>query len=330
MSFSRDSKQKLTTVAAVIIVALLGINAFLLWNKFSQEKVITNKDMELNESERIKADLEKQYYESLSELEEMRGNNEELNEMIDKQKEELKGQKDKIYRMIKDGKSSTAELAAVRQKMAEFKSQLDQYVVENNTLREEKEALTAANSQLTSAKANLESNLTDERKMNEDLVTAKSALVSEKGELESTNAKLNTKVTRASVIDVKSLTVVGEKVRKNGKAVSKKYAKSVDRLKVCFTAEENMVTEGGLERFFIRIINPIGETIAMESKGSGIMKLASGTDEVRYTQVKEVDYDKTEMSACFYWEQPSYKTGQYEVEVYNKGYVAGKTSFKLK
>lgn len=330
MSFSRDSKQKLTTVAAVIIVALLGINAFLLWNKFSQEKVIASKDMELNESEHIKAELEKQYYESLSELEEMKGNNTELNEMIDKQKEELKTQKDKIYRMIKDGKATSAELAAVREKMAEFKSQLDQYVIENNTLREEKKALTAANSQLTNAKASLESNLSEERKMNEDLVTAKSALLSEKGELESTNAELSSKVTRASVIDIKDLNVVGEKVRKSGKAVSKKYAKSIDRLKVCFTAEENIVTESGLERFFIRIINPIGETIAMESKGSGIMKLANGTDEVRYTQVKEVDYDKTEMSACFYWEQPTYKPGQYEVEIYNKGYVAGKTVFKLK
>ncbi|MFT7605254.1 MAG: hypothetical protein ACI8VT_002848, partial [Saprospiraceae bacterium] len=29
MSFSNDSKQKLTAVAAVVIVALLGLNAFL-------------------------------------------------------------------------------------------------------------------------------------------------------------------------------------------------------------------------------------------------------------------------------------------------------------
>ena len=76
------------------------------------------------------------------------------------------------------------------------------------------------------------------------------------------------------------------------KPVSKKYAKSVDRLKVCFTAAANDVAETGLERFFVRIINPVGETMAVENLGSGIMKLAGGSDEVRYTQVKEVDYDK--------------------------------------
>ncbi|MFK7806907.1 MAG: hypothetical protein AB8F74_03805 [Saprospiraceae bacterium] len=330
MSFSRDSKQKLTTVAAVIIVALLGINAFLLWNKFSQEKVIASKDAELNESERIKADLEKQYYESLSELEEMRGNNEELNAMIDTQKEELRVQKDKIVKMIRDGKASTAELAQVRQKMQEFKTQLDTYIADNNRLKQEKEALAQANSQLTTAKENLETNLSEQLKSNEDLMAAKTDLLTAKGVLENENAKLNTKVTRASVVDVKDLKVVGEKVRKNGKAVSRKSAKSVDRLKVCFTAESNIVAEGGMERFFVRIINPVGETIAVENQGSGIMKLASGTDEVRYTQVKEMDYNQSEMATCFYWQQASYQSGKYEVEVYNKGYVAGKTNFTLK
>jgi myosin heavy subunit len=330
MSFSRDSKQKLTTVAAVIIVALLGINAFLLWNKISQEKVIATKDAELNESDRIKAELEKTYYESLSELEEMRGNNEELNGMIDKQKEELKAQKDKIYAMIKDGKGTEAELSTVRQKMLDFKTQLDQYLAENNALRQEKEQLSMANNQLSSAKAALDSTLSEELRSKQELLTAKAALASEKESLESVNANLNTKVTRASVIDVKELEVVGEKVKNSGKPVSKKYAKSIDRLKICFTAEANMVSEKGLERFFIRIINPIGETVAMEDKGSGIMKLAGGGDEIRYTSVKELDYNREEMATCFYWEQPTYQSGKYEVEIYNKGYVAGKTSFTLK
>ena len=330
MSFSRDSKQKLTTVAAVIIVALLGINAFLLWNKFSQQKVIDQKEYELNESERLHAELDKQYYESLTELEEMRGNNEELNAMIDAQKEELKEKKDHIAGMIRSGKADASKLAEVREQLTQFKAQMDQYVAENSTLRQEKQVLAQANTQLTTDKEDLENKVSQEKQMNEELVTAKAALVSEKENLESTNAQLSSKVTRASVIDIKDLKVTGEKLRKNGKAVSKKYAKSVDRLKICFTAATNEVAESGLERFFVRVINPVGETMAVENLGSGVMKLASGTDEVRYTQVKEVDYDNQEMAACFYWAQPSYQSGKYEVEVYNKGYVAGKTSFKLK
>ena len=170
MSFSRDSKQKLTTVAAVIIVALLGINAFLLWNKFSQQKVIDQKEMELNESERLHAELDKQYYESLTELEEMRGNNEELNAMIDVQKEELKEQKNRIADMIRSGKADKTKLAEVREQLTRFKAQLDQYVAENTTLRQEKKALAQANSQLTTAKADLENNLSQEQQMNEELV----------------------------------------------------------------------------------------------------------------------------------------------------------------
>ncbi len=332
MSFSRDSKQKLTTVAAVIIVALLGINAFLLWNKFSQAKVIDQKEMELNEAERLHADLEKQYYESLSELEEMRGNNEELNAMIDQQKEELRTKKEEISRMLREGKATKAELAQVREQMTQFKAQIEQYVAENNALRRDKQVLTEANTQLTEAKHSLETNLTEERKMNEELVTAKAALVSEKENLEAENLQLSTKVTRASVVDIKDLKVTGEKIRKSGKPVTKKSAKSIDRLKVCFTALPNEVTETGMERFFVRIINPIGETIAVENLGSGVMKLADGSSEVRYTQLKEIDYDQQELAACFYWDNPNhnYQSGNYEVEVYNKGYLAGKSNFKLK
>ena len=331
MSFSRDSKSKLTAVAATVIVALLGINAFLLYNKISQAKVIDQQAMEITEADRLRTELDKNYHETLSELEEMRGNNDELNAMIDKQKVELKEQKNKISRLIRSGKTSKADLAEARSQMEQFKLQLDRYLTENNTLKEEKAMLTKRTAQLSEEKQNLEGQISQERTMNNELVTAKAALVSEKEMLESQNQNLSTKVTRASVVNVGSLNVKGEKVRKSGKVVTAKKAKNVDRLKVCFNAEQNEVTEKGLEKFYIRMINPVGETMAIENMGSGVMTSADGKKEIRYTQMKEIDYDRTEMMACFYWEPGTdFQKGIYEVEVYNKGYMSGKSTFKLK
>lgn len=330
MSFSKDSKQRLTAFAAVIIVALLGTNAFLLYNKYNQAQVIENQKMEINEGEKLKADLEKQYYESLSELEEMRGNNTELNALIDQQKTDLKERKDKIARMIRQGKNSKKELLAAREELGQLKIQLDQYVSENNKLREEKEILAQANSQLTNEKQTLESEVATQLQMNEEHITARAALVSQKETLESVNSDLSAKVTIASVVKVETLEATGWKIRKNGKAAKKKRASAVDRVKVCFTATANQVVADGIEKFYIRVIDPTGETLAVEDLGSGVLT-SNGGEDIRYTKVKEIDYSNEDVEACMLWEPNlPFQKGEYNVEIYNKGFLCGKGNFKLK
>ncbi|MEM1323927.1 MAG: hypothetical protein AAGG75_26945 [Bacteroidota bacterium] len=331
MSFSKDSKQKLIAISAAIIVFLLGVNAFLLYNKYNQDKVISQQTQEIDEAEKLRADLEKQYYESLSELEEMRGNNEELNTMIDQQKLELKEQKDKISRMIRQGKSNKAELAAAREQMSQMRTQLDEYLTEINTLKEEKQLLTDQNMRLNEEKNSLMGEVEKERTMNEELTTAKAALVSERENLMEEKDVLSRKVNIASVVKVSNINATGEKVRKSGKPVRKKNAKAVDRLKICFTATQNAVTDAGVERFYVRIINPLGETLAVEDLGSGVMTNTATNEEIRFTQAKDLDYNNDDMVACFLWEpNTAFSKGEYEVEVYNKGFLAGKGNFRLK
>src|SRR6188472_2593275 len=98
---SQSSQQKLLALATVAIIALLGLSAFLIYTKVNQDKLIKKQSVELIDEARVKADLEKEYYQALSDLEEMRSNNSELNAMIETQKAELKKQKDKIDGLIK-------------------------------------------------------------------------------------------------------------------------------------------------------------------------------------------------------------------------------------
>lgn len=331
MSFSKDSKQRLTAIGAVAIVALLGICAFLMFQNVNNNQTIAQQKVEIDEAEKLKLELEKQYYESLSELEEMRGNNEELNAIIDQQKAELKEQKDKIARYIRQGKSTKGELAKAREEMANLRVQMDGYISENNKLRADNEVLVQQNSQLTTEKQNLEGAVAEARVMNEELVTAKAALVSQKENLETENASLSEKVNIASVVKVMSVTGEGFKVKGNGKVRSKSRASAVDRIKVCFDITDNAVVASGVEKFFVRVINPTGETMAIESLGSGIMTGALDNEEVRYTKVKEVDYNNEAGNACMLWEPGTdFQKGEYKIEVYNKGFLAGKGSFKLK
>ncbi len=166
--------------------------------------------------------------------------------------------------------------------------------------------------------------------MNEELTSAKAALVSEKNTLETEKSNLTSVVTKASVIKVAEVSASAWKVRKSGKPAKTKSASKTDRVKVCFTTTQNDVAAEGNERFFIRVINPLGETLALETLGSGITSTYD-QQEIRYTQSKELPYENNSLVGCFLWEpNVAFTAGTYNLEVYNKGYLAGEGNFLLK
>lgn len=326
-SSPKPSNNNTIAIAAVIIVALLGLSAFLGVRNFQLNNTKKELTTDFEKTEELKVELEKQYYEALSELEEMRGSNEELNALIEQQQEELKTQKDKIDGLLGDSRN----YRAARKEMANLKSQVEQYVAEINQLREENELLSANNTQLTEQNQTLNSDLEAERMTSAQLTSERAILVSEKETLETERAQLAKKVDIASVIKVENIDAAGYKLRKSGKPVKKSNAKNVERIIVQFNTTENAVTETGTEFFHVRIINPLGETIAMEELGSGIFTNSATGEQIRYTMTAETEFNGTGDAVSIAWNPgQAFTKGNYEVEVYNKGYLAGSTSFQLK
>jgi predicted nuclease with TOPRIM domain len=319
-----NSKQRIIAIAAVIIVALLAGNAYLLFNKMNQDTKITAQASEIDEQEKLKAELEKQYYESLSELEEMKTNNEDLNKMIEEQQAELKDQKDRVSRLLRDSKN----LKSARNEMSNMQSQLDSAIAQINDLKEQNAQLADANNKLAGERDKLQTDITT---LGEEFQTTKATLVSEKEELTSKNANLSKTVVRASVINVQGVNVEGLKIKGSGKAKETDRADKVQQLKVCFNTTQNAVAKPGKEQFYVRIINPTGETLAIEEMGSGIMNGSDSKEQIRYTKVKEYDYSNDETQLCFLWEpKVAFEAGTYNVEVYNKGYISGTGKFTFK
>ena len=320
MSAQNDNRNKILGIAIAAIIALLGVNAYLLYNKSKLTTANTQLSTQLDETSKLKLELEQQYNESLSKLEEMRGDNEEMNAMIDKQKSDLQAQKNQISNLLKN----KGELSKAKEQIAQLISQRDQFMAQLEELKMKNEQLTADNTKLTT-------DLQSEKANTESLTAAKAALVSEKDNLASQNEKLSSKVTRASVIPVSKVEITGLKVDSKNKEHKKRYAKNIDRLRVCFDAAANDITEGGNETFFIRMINPTGETLAREDMGSGTLTTTDTKEKIRYTSSKDIEYSKTATQVCLNWDQAeALAKGVYQVEIYNKGYKCGEGSFKLK
>lgn len=146
---------------------------------------------------------------------------------------------------------------------------------------------------------------------------------------------LSKKLSLASIIHVKDIeiTPLRSGLDENSEEYSYQTSKSkhTEKLLVCFLTEENEVSLPGEETFYIRIEDPTGAPLAIESLGSGIAYDMRSDSEFRYTTTASTQYANSEQKICGSW-QPgvTFISGEYKVEIYNKGYLSGKSTFILK
>ncbi len=327
-SNDNNRAKKLLPWAIAGIVALAGTN-IATWVGLSGKKTeLTTTQTELKKEEDLNAQLDQQYKEAIGQLEEMKGKNTELNALIDQQKAELTNQKDKIAGLINVKK----DLTSARTELSRMKATIQGYVDQISALEVDKKNLTENVATLTTEKTKLQEDFTKERADKEQVLTAKTAVEQEKAKIEQEKAVLAKKTEIGSVVRITNIATVGYSVSEKGKEKEKTHAKNIDRLKWCFDALENRVIDGGDETFYLRIIDPTGVAIATTSGGGGVLKLSDGR-EVQYTTSTKVGYKNDMQNVCLNWDSKGNTTlakGKYLIEVYNKGYLAGKSDFELK
>ena len=327
MSEIQRKSSPLVPILIVAIVALLGALGYMWKTKSDVQTQYVETSQQLDETEQLKLQLNAQYYESLNELESMRGTNAELNKLIDDQKAELMASKTRIDGLMKDKRN----LDAARKEIASLKSATARYVTEINELKEANGILVEQNSSLSNENQGLQRTVADVNAANTELSTARAQLMSEKESLLGEREVLSEKVTMASSIKVNNITATGLRLKDSGKTVKKKYAKNVDLVNICFETTSNQIVQPGTEDFKVRIINPLGETLAIEEMGSGVLVNALTKEQVRYTKGVEHQYSNDVGEVCVTWDTPAaLSKGEYGVQVYNKNYLAGEGKFTLK
>jgi hypothetical protein len=315
-----QSKQNFTAIAIGIIIALLALNAYQWYVNSKLSSTNQTQKSEMVELQKVQEELDQDYQTALESLEEMRGDNAQLNSLIDSQKSELKAQKDKINNLIWTKK----ELDKAKAEIKLLNTNVAKYLADIQKLQGENKVLSDNNQQLTLR-------VEEEIKAKENVITEKNALTVEKETLNKSNAALGAKVDMANAIKINFLEVKGYEIKKDGKLKERSKAKDIQMLRVCFLTETNMVTASGQKKFYIRIINPQGETIAIEDLGSGVLTNKLDNSQVRYTTSGEINYNNEDTNACIDWTlSDKLVKGDYKIEMYNNGFQVGKGSFILK
>lgn len=303
-----------------ILALMLGLNGYQWFTNNQLNKDFQTQKTEISEIKAVTAQLDKDYETAIESLEEMRGDNIELNELIDSQKTELADQKKKIKQLI----WTKRELKKAKTEIQNISVLKDQYIAEVNDLKVKI--------------ANLEQDNTTLRTKNTELVGTlelekadKATVILEKEKIMNTNVGLNKQVDMANAIKINFLSVQGYKEYDSGKLKKKSRAKNIHILRTCFTTETNMVTEAGEKNFKIRIIDPMGTTIYNEALGSGTIMEKLSEKKIQYTMSGDVQYDNEDKNACIDYRPSSpLAKGDYSVEMFNNSFLVGKGSFKLK
>ena len=133
-----------------------------------------------------------------------------------------------------------------------------------------------------------------------------------------------------STLHASNFNIIGVN-EKGGKEKITTTAKRVDKLRISFDLDENMITQSGPKELYVIITGPDGKSIAMDEQGSGKFHTREGEEKV-YTQKMEINYVQNQrQTISFDWKQNSnFETGNYKIEVYNNGFKVGEGSRPLK
>ncbi|MFT4566218.1 MAG: putative nuclease with TOPRIM domain [Saprospiraceae bacterium] len=313
-------------ISGIIIALLLMLSGYLWYENGQLKNAHQEKIVEFSELQSVQEELDSDYQEALESIEGLRTDSQELNALIDNQKEELKAQKTKINNLI----WTKRELNTAREEISKFESLTAGYLAQISDLTAKNEMLQGENNKLIKDVLVLNQDLTAEKEVSADLEEARTVLVSEKEDLQTFNQKLSDKVEIGSAIKINYISFEGGSVNDDGSWKRRKLNKRMDVMRTCFRTETNVVVPAGEETFYVRLINTNGETVMDDDLDSGEITNKLTGETIRYTMSGTLTYNNEDTEACMDWNPDGViEKGTYGVAIFNKGYQVGSGTFEL-
>ncbi|MBS1685023.1 MAG: hypothetical protein JSS76_09720 [Bacteroidetes bacterium] len=305
-SNQKGTVSKKVFYTTIILLVLLNIGtAYVLYNTDTDKKSVTAQKVSLEkEFKNISDTLDAKR----AELTAYMGKNAELDNKIREDQDMIDHEKAQIAEMVRKGNLTAGELAKARHMISKYEASI-------KDLNDQIAALNTKNEELTNQNTDLTKNLDAER-----VTTA---------QLTDQNKGLAKKVELGSLLQINKVDVEAIKKRHSGKEVPVKRAKAAEELKITFETGNNKVLDPGNLDLYVRIINPKGETIAEQDRGSGTIATAESDNPVQYSKKADIDWDQKSKKVIMYWDQHLQDPGTYKVQVYQKGYVVGQGELKL-
>ena len=144
-----------------------------------------------------------------------------------------------------------------------------------------------------------------------------------KNELQKAKDTLTEQVQKASVLRTQNIQATP--INERGK--EKTRVDKIDKIKVCFTIEENVVAQKGQRYVYMRIASPPEGFILTNSEDN---LFEHNGKKVVYTARRPIEYQGNSVNTCIYFDSKGQlKPGNYQVSIFADGYEIGNTNFTL-
>ena len=314
---SNNNNRNTLTAILILLILLLGAGmGYFIFQNNQLKQQLSETVQKKKTIEVLNAELQQEYDRSLNQLEDLEGENMSLDSLLTSKKEELRKNKAYIASILSKNNASEKELSDARNLISQLTNQRISLQSAVDSLKKANIALEQDNIALLQEKEIIKTTL--------DQVSI------EASELEIENKDLKDERELASILSAKNITASGIRIKNGNKEVTVKKAGNARKLKICFELLENKIADEGPTPIQIRIIGPDGSTLKLEAMGSGTFINQETNEETQYTYEIAPNFENDGKSVCSYWDQNiGYRAGKYNVELFQKGFPIGSTSFQL-
>ncbi|WP_299435276.1 hypothetical protein [uncultured Aquimarina sp.] len=274
------------------LLLILGIFTYKFYNEEKREKAILQQEKDLIESE-------------LGELITKYDNAIALNEVMD---DHLLKEKQRVVVLLDSLKDYDANVALIAR-----------YRREVSKLKKERERLFKLADSLTTANAQLATDL-------DSTNTALSERIVFSDSLATQNNKLAEIVERGSALQASGIKAEGVRVRNSGKITTTARSSRAEKVRVCFTLSPNKLTEKGDKDLFVQVINPennlIGDKVSVNFDDAVLT----------YSGRNKVFYENDALDVCVLVDaaEGELVKGNYVVNLFSGPRMIDNTQFELK
>ncbi|MBC7867428.1 MAG: hypothetical protein H7X88_07830 [Gloeobacteraceae cyanobacterium ES-bin-316] len=304
------SKNNMRTIlTGVLVVALLGTWGYIIYDKNNNKEVITQKETLIASTSTERDNLQKDLEDAAMRYDMLKSSNSKLDSTITSKDREIEEKRTRIQTLLNKSNATAAELGEAKRLIASLNGDLEGYRTQIEVLQGEKVQLTQEKQYVTQQR--------DRVRQEYDSATV---VIKEKEDMLNVGSTL-----LASNFSITGINERGSKEKTTS------TAKRVDKLRISFDLNENMIAQSGTKEIFVCITAPDGTPVAVEALGSGTFSTRDGQQKF-FTQKLDVNYTQNKkQTVSFDWKQnTNFSTGNYKIEVFNNGFKVGEASRPLK
>jgi uncharacterized protein (DUF3084 family) len=293
-----------------LLVALLGTWGYIIYDKNKVKETIEQKEILVTNTSTQRDQLQKELEDAAMRYDELKTGNAKKDSTITSKDREIGEKRAKIQQLLSKVNASAADLAEARRLITSLNGDIAGY-------KEQVALLTEQKTQLITEKAVV----TQQRDRIRRDYDSSTLVIKQKESL----------IDVGTTLHASNFNIVGINEKRNGKEKTTSTAKRVDKLRISFDLDENMIAKSGTKEVYVCITAPDGSPIAVEALGSGKFSDRTGAEKP-FTQKVEVNYTQNKrQSVSIDWKQNSdFIKGNYKIEVYNNGFKVGESYKALK